>query len=124
MHGQRHRFRVDKGAQIPVIMEKCMAFVLNGVAEPGYLPEREKIGFQLERCIFRWCTNAKVCFTTVAVQYFRIMEVGGGKAWDNCIAIIQLHTMNVSNRKGLRIVMERTSLCDRSQLVTAWHGPP
>ncbi|KAF8306621.1 hypothetical protein TcBrA4_0023100 [Trypanosoma cruzi] len=96
-------------------METCMAFVLIGVAEPGFLPEREEIGFQLGRCIFRWCTNAKVCFTTVAVQYFRIMEVGGqGKAWDNCIAIIQLHTMTVSNRKGLRIVMERTSLCDRS----------
>ncbi|KAF8306688.1 hypothetical protein TcBrA4_0021970 [Trypanosoma cruzi] len=100
-------------------METCMAFALIGVAEPEYLPEREKIGFQLDRCIFRWCTNAKVCFTTVAVKYFRIMEVGGGKAWDNCIAIIQWHTMEVSNRKGLRIVMERTSLCDRSQLVTA-----
>ncbi|RNC41814.1 hypothetical protein TcCL_NonESM08590 [Trypanosoma cruzi] len=68
MHGQRHRFRVDKGTQILVIMETCMAFVLIGVAEPEYLPEREKIGFQLDRCIFRWCTDAKVCFTTVAVQ--------------------------------------------------------
>ncbi|KAF8277833.1 hypothetical protein TcBrA4_0108730 [Trypanosoma cruzi] len=103
-------------------METCMAFALNVVTEPEYLPEREKIGFQLDRCIFRWCTNAKVCFTTVAVQYLHIMEAGRGKAWDNCIARIQLHTMTVSNRKELRILMERTSLCDRSQLVTALHG--
>ncbi|RNC53715.1 hypothetical protein TcCL_ESM08925 [Trypanosoma cruzi] len=113
MHGQRHRFRVGKGAQILVIMETCVAFVLIGVAEPEYLPEREKIGFQLDGRIFRWCTNAKVCFTTVSVPYFHIMEADVGEAWDNCFARIQLHTMTVSNRKGLRIVMERTSLCDR-----------
>ncbi|EKG06667.1 hypothetical protein TCSYLVIO_002222, partial [Trypanosoma cruzi] len=122
MHGRRHGLQIDKRTQILVIMESYIAFVLCERKRPECLPEREKIDFQLDRCIFRWCTNAKVCFTTVAVQCFHIMEVSGDKAWNKCIAIIQLHTMTVSNRKGLHGVMGRTSPCDRSQLVRAWHG--
>ncbi|EAN96005.1 hypothetical protein Tc00.1047053506499.60 [Trypanosoma cruzi] len=93
MHGQRHKFRVDKGAQIPVIMVTCMAFVLCECTMPKYLPERERIGFQADRCIFRWCTNAKGCCTTVAVQYFRIVEVSGGRTRRNYLDTVVQNTL-------------------------------
>ncbi|RNC41939.1 hypothetical protein TcCL_NonESM08433 [Trypanosoma cruzi] len=59
MHGRRHRFRVHKGTQILVIMEAYIAFVLCECTTPKYLTERKNIGFQIDRCVFRRCAQAK-----------------------------------------------------------------
>ncbi|RNC40337.1 hypothetical protein TcCL_NonESM10197 [Trypanosoma cruzi] len=79
MHRRRDRLRVDRGTQILVIMEACMAFVLCGFTETNVPPQRCWIGGRVDRSNLLRYADAKVCFTAVALQYFHIMEVSGDK---------------------------------------------